>query len=680
MIEQFPETLRANAVRTASEAEALFSDMRRSQSPTVVIIGRSIPGLLTAAGLSARGHRVVLVSGAPLPERRLVNGCTLRYAPLSCIADLLQVSVAQLADRLGGQAGTFHGFAVGREARGAVHPGTNVMVGTTQEPGGVSTRHGNIIATLSSLLPDFGRLQVIAGEVQADAELSAAGLPLDIGGQRVSLPTGNVVILNATPNRYLLRPNAAKKVADNFVYAVQFALRGKAPWGGDSALGLVREGQRIAHQLFFAPFADPACPQANYYLFSGTAFSKETLDRIGKEKLMAEIDGGLAVAERFGFSQIDAQETRASALIPYFNHQAVEVDRELGSDLPLVDINSAFTSGAPGVALDGMAAQAAGAHAFVRGFAAGGSDPVTRARAALVAADKKMAGTRSLNRTNVWMYYRAPSWFRATLFATTTQASLNFLNRYGNNLGAATPLEQTHTGVLYALGRNLWTLRALQPFGLSTFSSRMTVVRLKEGVLLHSPVFLTPEHVAAINALGPVRFIVAPSLFHHRALVAVRELFPEARVFVPPGFAEKLPAQAPGTTPLDDSTPIAPEELSQVSMRGHAINETIFLHRESRTLLVTDLAYNIGKETQGSEAMWFRLFGVYGGGPVPRYNRKLISDPAEFRAAWEKVLALDFDRASVAHGRIIDEDAKARLASQWQAALPALLTQASPVS
>ena len=45
---------------------------------------------------------------------------------------------------------------------------------------------------------------------------------------------------------------------------------------------------------------------------------------------------------------------------------------------------------------------------------------------------------------------------------------------------------------------------------------RMTVIRLPDGGLwIHSPVRFEPAHRAAVDALGPVRFLVAPNLMHH---------------------------------------------------------------------------------------------------------------------------------------------------------------------
>ncbi|HEY8376908.1 MAG TPA: DUF4336 domain-containing protein, partial [Nannocystis sp.] len=70
--------------------------------------------------------------------------------------------------------------------------------------------------------------------------------------------------------------------------------------------------------------------------------------------------------------------------------------------------------------------------------------------------------------------------------------------------------------MLQQLDRDLWT--AARPFSLMglRLGNRTTVVRLRSGgLLVHAPVAPTPELRAALDALGPVEFVVAPNAMHH---------------------------------------------------------------------------------------------------------------------------------------------------------------------
>src|SRR5258707_9176030 len=70
--------------------------------------------------------------------------------------------------------------------------------------------------------------------------------------------------------------------------------------------------------------------------------------------------------------------------------------------------------------------------------------------------------------------------------------------------------------IIELFAEGIWTeTRRARFWGLET-GSRMTVVRLSDGGLfVHSPVALDPGTKEAGDALGDVRAVVAPSLFHH---------------------------------------------------------------------------------------------------------------------------------------------------------------------
>lgn len=67
----------------------------------------------------------------------------------------------------------------------------------------------------------------------------------------------------------------------------------------------------------------------------------------------------------------------------------------------------------------------------------------------------------------------------------------------------------------------------LRFFGVET-GTRMTVVRLRDGLLVHSPIPLTAELRARVDALGSVSAIVAPSKFHHLYAGPWADAWPDA--------------------------------------------------------------------------------------------------------------------------------------------------------
>lgn len=213
------------------------------------------------------------------------------------------------------------------------------------------------------------------------------------------------------------------------------------------------------------------------------------------------------------------------------------------------------------------------------------------------------------------------------------------------------------TAVLRALAPDLWVAeRPLRVGGWIDVGTRMAVVRLADGgLLLHSPVALDDATRRAVEALGPVRAIVAPNKVHHFFAGDWKAAHPKARLFGAPGLPEKRRDLAFDEVLGDTPSALWSDRLDQVWMTGASyMNEVVFLHRASRTLILTDLAMNVRSPRPRSRALWFRLTGSYGRLAPNRLVRLLIRDRAAFRRALDRVLSWDFDRVSVTHGDVLE--------------------------
>ncbi len=207
----------------------------------------------------------------------------------------------------------------------------------------------------------------------------------------------------------------------------------------------------------------------------------------------------------------------------------------------------------------------------------------------------------------------------------------------------------------------LWTLEAPAKLAGLDLGIRMTVVRLRDGGLwLHSAVPLTDEHQRELEALGPVRFIVAPSKFHHLFAGAAKQRFPAARLLGAPGLAEKRKRLA-----LDGVLGAAPDpgyaaDLDQRVVGGMPMmNEVAFLHRASGTLIVTDCLFYVPHPRTWVTWLYMKLSGKVGELCQTRVFCALIRDRAAFRAAMVQLSQWDFDRVILSHGEAIETDGKA---------------------
>ena len=76
--------------------------------------------------------------------------------------------------------------------------------------------------------------------------------------------------------------------------------------------------------------------------------------------------------------------------------------------------------------------------------------------------------------------------------------------------------------MLESVGEGVWTAAAPLALAGAEFGTRMTVVQLADvGVMLISPIEVDDALAAEIDAIGPVRAIVAPNAFHHFYFAAV---------------------------------------------------------------------------------------------------------------------------------------------------------------
>jgi hypothetical protein len=215
------------------------------------------------------------------------------------------------------------------------------------------------------------------------------------------------------------------------------------------------------------------------------------------------------------------------------------------------------------------------------------------------------------------------------------------------------------------LDDGIWTVTApLMAMGVIPMTSRMTVIRLPGdgGLLVHSPVKISPDIHRELTALGPVRHVVAPNRMHHMFCGDFRAAYPEARLYGAPGVAKKRPDLPLDGGELGDTAPEAwAGEVDQALVGGiPMLNEVVFLHRPSGTLIATDTAANVAPSDPMPVRVWARLNRVYGRLATPLEVRLVCRDRQAARRGLEKVLAWDFDRVIVGHGAVVPTGGKAR--------------------
>lgn len=219
------------------------------------------------------------------------------------------------------------------------------------------------------------------------------------------------------------------------------------------------------------------------------------------------------------------------------------------------------------------------------------------------------------------------------------------------------------TSTLDPIADDIWHARSeLKTVGV-VFPLRMTVVRLSTGsVWVHAPFKIGDELAAAIEALGPVRHIVAPNCFHHLYAAAAKRRWPEAVLWAAPGLARKRKDVTFDATLGDEPPPAWAADLDQRALHGApAFGEVDFLHRASKTLIATDLLFNIHESESLLTRLVMRSVGAWQKPAQSRLVRLVTKDKAAMRASVARVLEWEFERVLMAHGEALEGDAPARL-------------------
>ena len=224
---------------------------------------------------------------------------------------------------------------------------------------------------------------------------------------------------------------------------------------------------------------------------------------------------------------------------------------------------------------------------------------------------------------------------------------------------------------MQSFGPNIWTMDGdgLRMYGMLPFTTRMTVVRLESGGLwLHSPVRPIPERCRAIDDLGPVAHLVAPNKIHSLGVEPWKALYPSAEVWASPAFSKRHPAIAVDALLTDEVGTPWSGEIDHCVIAGHAVlDEVVFLHKASKTLIVTDFIQK--HEAAGETWLWRgvkQVAGVLGEeGGVSLDIKLSVRDKMAMRRSVERILDWDFDNLIISHGHCLQGGAKKAVAGAF---------------
>jgi len=221
--------------------------------------------------------------------------------------------------------------------------------------------------------------------------------------------------------------------------------------------------------------------------------------------------------------------------------------------------------------------------------------------------------------------------------------------------------------MLKEITSNIWVAeQPLKYFGLG-IRTRMTVIRLLNGELaIISPIRIEDPVAQQLNELGKIGYVIAPNLYHHLFAASFKKQYPDATFWATPGLKEKEPHLPIDKTIGEENFPFA-NELQYIFLDGfrtlvpagfESLNEFVFLHSATGTLIITDAAFNFDKTFSLPVQLAARASGIYNKLGPSVLEKLAIRKKDAMKRSIEKVLAWDFDRVIMAHGSIIEQGGK----------------------
>lgn len=190
---------------------------------------------------------------------------------------------------------------------------------------------------------------------------------------------------------------------------------------------------------------------------------------------------------------------------------------------------------------------------------------------------------------------------------------------------------------------------------------RSTIIRTKNGLIIFSPTKNLGSYQQTIDKMGSVKAVVSPSLFHHLYVKEAKECYPKAKLIGAQGLAKKRPDVSWDAFCPEGLTDFQ-EDIEVISLEGMPnFQENVFFHKPSKTLLVSDLCFNLTDAKGLGSWLILNLFGTYRKFGVSRLFLKFVTDKDLFVKSIRHLMTLDFQNIIPGHGYIVVGNAKEML-------------------
>ncbi len=240
--------------------------------------------------------------------------------------------------------------------------------------------------------------------------------------------------------------------------------------------------------------------------------------------------------------------------------------------------------------------------------------------------------------------------------------------------------------MLRKIDESIWVAeQPLRYLGLS-IGTRMTVIQLiNRELVVISPIQMNNALVNHLHELGTVKHIIAPNLYHYLFAAKFKALYPYATFWAVPGLESKTP-NLPIDQEIREGANNQWNHLECIFLDGFrtlglsgfdSLNECVFFHSSSRTLILTDAAIHIDEDFPLLTQFVTRVIGGYKSLGPSLLEKIATTEKVKVKRSVEKILEWDFDRIIMAHGSIIEQNGKEAFRQGYERFLGQSITIAS---
>ena len=219
----------------------------------------------------------------------------------------------------------------------------------------------------------------------------------------------------------------------------------------------------------------------------------------------------------------------------------------------------------------------------------------------------------------------------------------------------------------------VWILEYPVRFAGMNLFGRTTIIKLDNGdLIIHDPCEINDVVKNEIDAIGDVKYIIAPGSYHHLFVTDFQQKYPNAETFICPGLEQKRPDIRFEWILGDKPDHRWGGVLDQVLVHGTKyIWEVAFFHRPSKTLILVDLLENIGDDFQHPTSLllrfWWKVVFRMWNNPkaAPEYQMGW-GNKGVVKKGLNKILGWKAERVILAHGELIEDRVNEILGEAWQ--------------